>query len=720
MCIFCSLRSLSTPLPQSTSEDIDATDSLVGIKAIGIPTAGSPGIGDSLYPGFGNGGYDVQHYTIDLNVADVDTSTLNGITTLEANATQDLSSFNLDFIGFAIDSITVNGKPAAFSRDGQELTIIPTEPLHTGDAFTVEVKYNGSPEQITSVAIPVPTGWVTFDGGSFVLSEPDGAANYYPVNDHPLDKASYTFRITVPEPFEVAANGVLEQTIDNGDTTTYLFEARDPMASYLTTVDISQFDLETEVGSNGIPIRNYFGEGISEDLLAPFALQPEMLTYFSEIFGPYPFEVYGSVVMNTQTGSALETQTLSIFGVDQLGRTPAYLGGFSSSTEEIVAHELSHQWFGNSVSLADWSDIWLNESFATYSQGLWIENIQGRAALDEWVKNKYNTVVDALDQLIPPGEPPADDLFNSGVYDWGALGLHALRLKVGDDAFFDTLQTYHERFKGGNVTPDDFIGVAEEVSGQELNAFFDSWFYSEDIPPIPELGLSSAPTGDESLSGTSAREVVFGRDGNDTIFGNGGTDVLIGGAGNDQLYGGGQVDTLLGNDGNDTIFGNGGTDTLNGGFGDDLIYGGSQADTILAGSGNDTMFGNGGTDTLNGGSGDDLIYGGSQADTILAGTGNDTIYAYGGLDFINSGTGLDTIWLGVGAATLVLNTGDGYDTIKNFQLGATKLQVSSTVNLSFTDSADGAQIFQGGDLLAVVNWQSASTFSNNASQIFVS
>ena len=205
---------MNPPLPQSTSKPIDTTH----------PSAGTKGIGDSLYPGFGNGGYDAQHYTLDLNVTDVGTSTLNGITTIEAKATQDLSSFTLDFIGFTIGSITVNGKQALFSRDGQELTITPAEPLYADDTFMVEVRYNGSPEQITSVAIPVPTGWVNFDGGSFVLSEPDGAANYYPVNDHPLDKASYTFRVTVPETVEVAANGVLAETLNNGNSTTYVLK----------------------------------------------------------------------------------------------------------------------------------------------------------------------------------------------------------------------------------------------------------------------------------------------------------------------------------------------------------------------------------------------------------------------------------------------------------------------------------------------------------------
>ena len=474
------MRYLDNLLDSSDSQSAPNQSSPI---APSTPSPGAAGIGDSFYPGFGNGGYDVQSYDLNLNISDVATSALTGVATIAANATQDLSSFNLDFIGFAIEGITVNGKPATYSRDGQELTITPSEPIYNSDPFTVEVKYNGSPTQITSVALPVLTGWVSYGDGSFVLSEPDGAANYYPVNDHPLDKATYKFTVTVPDPYQVAANGMLKEAIDDGTQTTYTFETRDPLASYLSTVNISNFDSQTGV-ANGIPIRNYFGVGIAADLLKPFDRQPEMLSFFNSIFGDYPFDVYGAVVMNTETGSALETQTLSIFGLDQLGR---------ADSEEIVAHELSHQWFGDSVSLADWRDIWLNESFATYSQGLWVEHSQGHEALNQWVTDEYNSVAGNFDQLVPPGKPMPDDLFNSGVYDWGALGLHALRLQIGDDAFFQTLKTYFDRNKGGNVTPDDFINAAETVSGQELNPFFDRWFYSDTLPEIPELGLSADP-----------------------------------------------------------------------------------------------------------------------------------------------------------------------------------------------------------------------------------
>ena len=445
---------------------------------------GSPGLGDSLYPHLGNGGYDVEHYTLDITVNEVATSDLEGETIIDARAKQNLSSFHLDFIGFEITSLTVNGQPAAFRRSGQELSVTPSTPLVEGESFEVGVQYQGSPGEMDSIAIPIQTGWITFEGGSFVLSEPDGAASFYPVNDHPLDKATYTFRVTVPKPFEAAANGALTETVDNGGTTTFIFEARDPMASYLATINIDEFDLETSQSENGVPIRNYYPTGSPKELRQPFEPQGEMIDYFSDKFGAYPFEVYGALVIDLEFGAALETQTLSIFSKAMIDRGP-------EGSQQVVAHELAHQWFGDSVSLVDWRDIWLNESFATYAQALWTEHTHGRAALDEWIKRTYAFVLEKRDSMSPPGEPPADQLFNAGVYYWGALALHALRLEVGDETFFETLETYHERFAGGNARTADFIAVAEEVSEKELSAFFDSWLYSEELAPIPALGLEA-------------------------------------------------------------------------------------------------------------------------------------------------------------------------------------------------------------------------------------
>ena len=321
------------------------------------------------------------------------------------------------------------------------------------------------------------------EGGSFVMSEPDGSASFYPVNDHPLDKATYTFRVTVPAPLEVAANGVLTETINNGDTNTFIFEVRDPMASYLTTINIDEFEIETSQSQTGVPIRDYYSSTLAEEYREPFARQAEMIDYFSEIFGPYPFEVYGSMLMDTEFGSALENQTLSIYGTDMIDLDDV------EETELTVAHELSHQWFGDSVSVADWSDIWLNEGFATYSEGLWIEHTSGREALDDWVKFIYSDVITYPEYYPAPGNPPADNLFNGGVYVRGGLLLHALRLEVGDENFFAILQTYFERYQGGNASTADFIAVAEEIGAKDLSAFFDAWLFNEAIPSIPAMGL---------------------------------------------------------------------------------------------------------------------------------------------------------------------------------------------------------------------------------------
>ena len=446
-------------------------------------SAGSIGLGDSLYPDFGNGGYEAEHYTLDITVNNIVTSDLSAIVSIEANALQDLSSFNLDFVGFEINEITVNGESAEFERTESELTVYPSSAIAKDEAFTVIVQYAGSPEEMQSVALPVQTGWVTVEGGSFVMSEPDGSASFYPVNDHPLDKATYTFRVTVPAPLEVAANGVLTETINNGDTNTFIFEVRDPMASYLTTINIDEFEIETSQSQTGIPIRDYYSSTLAEEYRKPFARQAEMIDYFSEIFGPYPFEVYGSMLMDTEFGSALENQTLSIYGTDMIDLDNV------EETELTVAHELSHQWFGDSVSVADWSDIWLNEGFATYSEGLWIEHTSGRESLDDWVKFIYSDVITYPEYYPAPGNPPADDLFNGGVYVRGGLLLHALRLEVGDENFFAILQTYFERYQGGNASTADFIAIAEEISAKDLSTFFDAWLFNEAIPSIPAMGL---------------------------------------------------------------------------------------------------------------------------------------------------------------------------------------------------------------------------------------
>ncbi|GAB4574648.1 MAG: M1 family metallopeptidase [Anaerolineae bacterium] len=461
--------------------------SLVMLAALGVPAlAQEPGgssLGDSYYPELGNSGYDVQHYLLDLTV-DVLENYLDGQATITAVATQDLSSFNLDFWGLEVAEVLVNGEPASVTREDIEMTITPASPLPADVPFEVVVRYSGNPGPVQTPAIPIQMGWNHLGSIIVTASEPVGSASWYPVNEHPLDKATYTLRVTVPEPYMVAANGLLVETVDNGDTLTYVWENDDPTASYLVTANIGEFELHEQEGPDGLPIRNYFPPEVYDLAVHDFERTPEMIALYNELFGPYPFDVYGAVVVNWPLGFALETQTLSIFGL-------RHVDGQRSS-ETTIAHELVHQWFGDAVSLADWSDIWLNEGFATYGSFLWAEHERGSEYFNAQMREIYGLLAVAQFRLMPPGSPSPNDLFTGSVYVRGAMTLHALRQKLGDDLFFELLRTYFETYKYSNATTEDFIALAEEVSGQDLADFFDEWLYQMPLPAIPELGWNAS------------------------------------------------------------------------------------------------------------------------------------------------------------------------------------------------------------------------------------
>ncbi|MEA3292161.1 MAG: M1 family metallopeptidase [Pseudomonadota bacterium] len=330
-------------------------------------TIGAPGLGDMIFPLEGSGGIDVQNYTLDI-AWDDRSGAIDATASLAIEATQDLTAFNLDFHGLEIDGVDVDGKSARFSRVGDELTVILPDGVKSGEQFETAITYRGLPE-------PIP-GSVTF---GWEASEPVAAKNWFPNNNHPTDKAAYTFRITVPKPYNVAANGLPGTTIDNGETRTFTFTAGDPMATYLATVNIGQLEVEKLSGPNGLPMFNYYFVGASDEQKAPFRWYLEMLEYFSGRFGPYPFETAGNIMNSGKAGIALETQTRAVFG--------------SGTSENTVVHELAPQWFGDDVSLKSWNEIWLKEGFARYSEGLWQEHLGGESAMNRWIKASFESLM---------------------------------------------------------------------------------------------------------------------------------------------------------------------------------------------------------------------------------------------------------------------------------------------------------------------------------------
>jgi hypothetical protein len=652
-------------------------------------TPGSPGIGDEYFPLAGNGGYDVSHYGLAIRYQPR-TDVLVGRAAIRARATQDLSRFDLDLDGLTVRSVRVDGRRAAWRRDGGELVITPSRGLRSGRLFTTVVRYDGVPQ-----TLPDGSGFVHTDDGALVIGEPQVASTWFPVNDHPSDKASYTFHVTAPRGIQTVANGILTSRRAHGAWRTWTWQAREPMASYLATASMGRFDLHfyrhrgiwmldaidpdllepvasprtgsrfaisqrgepsykrlartitvpaaggdlsfwvnrktepgwdhffveahtvgqqdwttlpdenghssDEVGSScpywldlhpflehyqtedasgsctpsgttgtwsaasgasdgyeswKVDLSAYAGQQVEvalsyvsddsvqlpgvfiDDVTVPsgagstsfeddgdtwdgwttpgapagsaanpntwiagttsetppsagviarrsFARHGEILDFLASSFGPYPFTAAGGIVDDAEgLGFALENQTRPIYALDFF--TDQVRG------TAVVVHELAHQWYGDSLSVRRWRDIWLNEGFASYAEWLWSEH-EGQGTAQETF-DAYYSGIPADDPFweLHIGDPGPDRLFDGAVYDRGAMTLHALRMRVGDADFFTILRTWARTHAGGNVSTPQFVRLAERVSGQQLDGFFDAWLFTSGKPAAPTSSRAKA------------------------------------------------------------------------------------------------------------------------------------------------------------------------------------------------------------------------------------
>jgi Peptidase family M1 domain/Peptidase M1 N-terminal domain len=662
-------------------------------------TPGAPGAGDPYFPLDGNGGYDAKHYLLEVKY-DPATDVLEGEATIRARATQNLSRFNLDLEGLTVESVRVNGRRASWAHEGGELVITPRKGIRDGRRFITVVEYSGVPQTLED-----GSGFIHTDDGALVVGEPHVADTWYPVNDHPSDKARYTFRITVPAGLEAVANGVLERHRTRRGWTTWIWKAKEPMASYLTTATIGEFDLrayredgirfwdavdpdlydraaprtgeqfaisqraegsykrltrtiavpaggatmsfwvardteqnwdfvfveahtvgqddwttlpdqnghtsqdtgfvcpywlglhpflthyQTEnpdatcspTGSSGqwngasgwsngyeqwtVDLSAFAGGSVevsisyaSDDLFqfpgvfvddivvstgegttsfendgntmdgwtvpgappgtapnendwivgtaadappplgetvdASLARQGEIIDFLEGFFGPYPFSAAGAIVDDVRgLGFALENQTRPIYAVDFFTD--------QVSGDAVVVHELAHQWYGDSLTVAQWRHIWLNEGFATYAEWLWSEQ-EGFGTAQEIFDDLYNNIpADDPFWTVVVGDPGPDLLFDIAIYNRGAMTLHQLRLTVGDRDFFRILRRWAQRREGDNVTTEQFIRLAERVSGEELDALFEAWLFTPSKP-----ALAATAVGARSVMGVHRGEAT--------------------------------------------------------------------------------------------------------------------------------------------------------------------------------------------------------------------
>ncbi|MFG1703882.1 M1 family metallopeptidase [Nonomuraea sp. M3C6] len=430
--------------------------------------AGAPGIGDTDFPTDGNGGYNVAHYDLAVDYTPA-TKRLDGVATIRAAATQDLSSFNLDLTGLDVRRVTVDGSPARFTRKGDELTVTPDGPIGDKARFSVKVSYSGLPKPAKDRANLGTYGFIPTSDGAFVASEPNGSKTWFPSNDHPADKATFDFTITVPAGLTAVANGELTgQPTTSGGKTTYRWRERHPMATYLATATLGKFELRQGTTPGGIRDFAAVDPRFKGSLDKLYKTSAEVTDYWSTVFGPYPFSSTGGVVDDYSAGYALENQTKPIYG------------GFVPD-ESIIAHELAHQWFGNSLTIKRWKDLWLNEGFATYAEWLWSEH-KGKKTADAIFKELHNRAATDPIWTYPPGRAKPDDLFNQSVYARGGMTLHALRRAVGDETFFKLLKTWSADHRYGHVTTEQFIDLAQRLSGKDLRPLFDAWLFQPRRP----------------------------------------------------------------------------------------------------------------------------------------------------------------------------------------------------------------------------------------------
>lgn len=676
--------------------------SLTTGPAVAAPPQFTPGavdVGDPYVPGDGNGGYDVEHYLLDVRY-DPASDTLTGVATITARATQNLSMFNLDFDDpLTASSISVSGRAATAVHLGDELVITPASGIRQNTRFVTVISYGGIPQTIEDFL--GTSGFIHTDDGALVVGQPHVAATWFPANDHPSDRAAFTFRVTVPAGLEVVANGRLTGQSTAGAWTTWVWDAADPMATYLAgmaigelavrsyrsgrieytdavdpallapvatptgahfavsqqasssykrlmhqvtvpdegatlsftvtrsteppwdfffveshtvgmddwttlpdlegnasqdtgfscpfwlglhpflehyqsevvgepdefvpcdpsgttgawwaatgesdgaetwTVDLSAYanstiEVSLTYASDVVQLSGVFvddivvstGEGTTgfedgtlggwtvpgapegspgnendwivgttadvppssgEIALGSFDRQPEIISVLEQSFGPYPFRQSGGIVDEAEIFFALENQTRPIYA--QVFFSDSFSG------DNVVVHELAHQWFGDSLTVAQWQHIWLNEGFATYAEWLWSE-YEGLGTAQENFDFWYG-LIPAEDPLwdVTIGDPGPELMFDFAVYVRGGMTLHQLRLAVGDEDFFQILREWARTQAGDTVTTDDFIALAEAISGQELDELFDTWLFTPGKPDIAGSSVSAlraAPSG---------------------------------------------------------------------------------------------------------------------------------------------------------------------------------------------------------------------------------
>ena len=448
----------------------------------GAFTPGAPGSGDPYFPKMGNGGYDAEHYDLALTYSS-GSKGIDATAKIRARALQDLSRFDFDLRdALKVSKVTVDGRPATFRRTGdQELVITPQSCLPKGQEFTVEIAYAGTPKPIKDKALGI-SGWIPTRDGAVTLSQPTGSATWYPVNESLRDKAAYDFTVTVPKGLDVLANGRPAGESAQGAITTFRWTNPEPTVSELVMLAIGRFeirDTRTKSGLRNITavdpkaIKATGAHTVADSASRLNKLTADLIDWEQKLYGGFPFSSIGGIdVLAPNVGYALETQTRPVYAAGRAGALPPMT---------MMAHELGHQWFGDTVTPAQWTDIWLNEGFATYTEWLYGEQHGGKSAQKMFDAAYRSPATVWKGKVAKPGR---DHIFDPLTYLRAAMTLHQLRRSLGDTAFFQLVKDWPKTEHNGNATTAAFIAFAQHYTKKDLRPLFRKWLYTSGRPSL--------------------------------------------------------------------------------------------------------------------------------------------------------------------------------------------------------------------------------------------
>ena len=507
------------PLRKKGPTRCEEADGRITVSPAADFEPGARTLGDELFPQIGNGGYDAGHYLIQLDYDPVANEFLPGTkTTIHATATQNLSEFSLDFQDIPVSEVEVNGEPAdSFEQVDAEppfdpvathpmkLVVDPAGNIADGESMEIEVEYAGTPVQVTDADTSLE-GWIqacypltppqTCDG-AFVVNEPIGAQGWFPSNNFPTDKATFETRVTVPESYEAVGIGELVSNDAAAGRRTWIWSEDDPTSTYLTTATVGQFDfterdITEDLTGTVLPQFEFIDSSSTQEqkdaINASLARTEEMTNFLADRFGPYPYDSCGAVADRASgVGYALEVAT-----------KPHYSGGFTSGTPSIsegtLLHEISHQWMGNAVTLKNWNDIWFQEGWAEWVTWSWEfeDGVPGAKSPAGMWDDEYNDGDTAKWDTIPTelNNNPADLFAHFPTYVRGAMTYEGYRQIVGGPKFFEFARELQSRFAYGNVSSEDVVDLAIEISGFEgddralLEDYFQQWLYEAGRPTI--------------------------------------------------------------------------------------------------------------------------------------------------------------------------------------------------------------------------------------------